>query len=96
VLNFSLHILRSFGFKDIQAYLSTRPAEHAVGDPKDWAAAETALRDSLVRSKLEFEVDEGGGAFYGPKIDLKVSDAIGRSGSFPPFSSTLIIRNVLT
>ncbi len=78
VLNFSLHILRSFGFKEIKAYLSTRPAEHVVGEPERWVAAEAALHESLVRSKLEFEVDEGGGAFYGPKIDLKVSDALGR------------------
>ena len=78
VLDFSLHILRSFGFKDIKAYLSTRPEDHAVGEPERWVAAEAALRDSLNRSKLEYEVDEGGGAFYGPKIDLKVNDAIGR------------------
>ncbi len=78
VLNFCLHILRSFGFKDFKAYLSTKPAEKAVGEPQRWLDAEAALRASLERSKLEFEIDEGGGAFYGPKIDLKVNDAIGR------------------
>ena len=77
VLNFSLHILRSFGFSDIHAYLSTRP-EKSVGDPAQWEAAELALEDSLNRSGLEYDVDRGGGAFYGPKIDLKVKDAIGR------------------
>ena len=77
VLNFSLHILRSFGFSDIHAYLSTRP-EKSVGDPAQWEAAELALEESLNRSGLEYDVDRGGGAFYGPKIDLKVKDAIGR------------------
>lgn len=77
VLNFSLHILRSFGFSDIHAYLSTRP-EKSVGDPAMWEAAEVALEDSLNRSGLDYDVDRGGGAFYGPKIDLKVEDAIGR------------------
>jgi len=77
VLNFSLNILRSFGFSEIHAYLSTRP-EKSVGDPAMWEAAEVALKDSLDRSGLEYDVDAGGGAFYGPKIDLKVKDAIGR------------------
>ncbi|MBN1371367.1 MAG: threonine--tRNA ligase [Anaerolineaceae bacterium] len=77
VLDFSLHILRSFGFTDIQAYLSTKP-EKSVGDPSRWQDAEAALEASLQRSGLDYEVDRGGGAFYGPKIDLKVKDAIGR------------------
>jgi len=77
VLKFSLNILRSFGFSDIHAYLSTRP-EKSVGDPAMWEAAEIALKDSLDRSDLDYDVDAGGGAFYGPKIDLKVKDAIGR------------------
>ncbi len=77
VLNFSLHILRSFGFSEIQAYLSTMP-EKSVGEPERWHAAEAALEDSLKRTGVDYEVDRGGGAFYGPKIDLKVKDAIGR------------------
>ena len=77
VLNFCLHILRSFGFKDFKAYLGTMP-EKAVGEESQWREAEAALRASLQRSGLDYEVDEGGGAFYGPKIDLKVKDAIGR------------------
>lgn len=77
VLSFSLHILRSFGFSEIQAYLSTKP-EKSVGEPERWHAAEAALEDSLKRAGVEYEVDQGGGAFYGPKIDLKVKDAIGR------------------
>jgi len=77
VLNFCLHILRSFGFEDFKAYLGTRP-EKAVGEESRWRDAEAALKASLDRSGLEYEIDEGGGAFYGPKIDLKVKDAIGR------------------
>jgi threonyl-tRNA synthetase len=77
VLSFSLHILRSFGFTDIHAYLSTKP-EKSVGEPERWQAAEAALEDSLKRAEIEYQVDQGGGAFYGPKIDLKVQDAIGR------------------
>jgi threonyl-tRNA synthetase len=77
VLNFSLHILRSFGFSEIQAYLSTMP-EKSVGEPERWHAAEAALEDSLKRTGVDYEVDRGGGAFYGPKIDLKIKDAIGR------------------
>jgi threonyl-tRNA synthetase len=77
VLDFSLHILRSFGFSEIQAYLSTKPAK-SVGEPERWQAAEKALEESLKRAGVEYEVDQGGGAFYGPKIDLKVKDAIGR------------------
>jgi len=77
VLEFCLHILRSFGFSEFKAYLGTMP-EKAVGEEARWRDAETALHASLNRSGLDYEVDEGGGAFYGPKIDLKVRDAIGR------------------
>ncbi|MGD8455767.1 MAG: threonine--tRNA ligase [Anaerolineales bacterium] len=77
-LNFSLHILRSFGFKEINAYLSTQPADKFVGDPQDWRKAEDALEASLKRAELPYKVDEGGGAFYGPKIDLKVKDSLER------------------
>ncbi len=78
VLRFSLHMLRSFGFSEIQAYLSTMP-EKAVGDPDQWKLAEASLQKAIEAEGLEYEVDEGGGAFYGPKIDLKVKDALGRS-----------------
>ncbi len=78
VLNFSLHILRSFGFQNFHAYLSTQPAEKSVGEPEKWRAAEAALESALKRAEIPYDVDEGGGAFYGPKIDIKISDAIGR------------------
>jgi threonyl-tRNA synthetase len=77
-LAFCLHILRSFGFTEFHAYLATRPKEKSVGEAAQWEAATEALRGSLDRSGLEYALDEGGGAFYGPKIDLKIADAIGR------------------
>ncbi|MBN1217879.1 MAG: threonine--tRNA ligase [Anaerolineae bacterium] len=79
VLNFCLHILRSFGFADFQAYLSTRPeGDKAVGDPAQWHDAEKALEAALQRAEIPYDIDPGGGAFYGPKIDLKINDALGR------------------
>jgi threonyl-tRNA synthetase len=77
VLRFCLHIWDCFGFKEIKAYLSTRPAK-AVGDPARWEQAQKSLVKAIEASGLAYEVDEGGGAFYGPKIDLKIKDAIGR------------------
>ncbi|HYV51299.1 MAG TPA: threonine--tRNA ligase, partial [Dongiaceae bacterium] len=77
-LDFCLDILRAFGFTEFDVFLSTRP-EKAVGKPEDWDAATQSLRRALEKSGLPFQVDEGGGAFYGPKIDLKIKDAIGRS-----------------
>ncbi|NJK79654.1 MAG: threonine--tRNA ligase [Chloroflexaceae bacterium] len=76
-LDFSLYVLRSFGLSDFTAYLSTKPAK-SVGDPADWERATEALRRAVELHALNYEVDEGGGAFYGPKIDLKVHDALGR------------------
>lgn len=77
VLRFSLFMLRSFGFEEINAYLSTKP-EKSVGDQEHWDAATESLRKALENEGMPYAVDEGGGAFYGPKIDLKIKDAIGR------------------
>ncbi len=77
VLRFSLFMLRSFGFQDISAYLSTKPVK-SVGEEVKWDSATEALRVAIEAEGLEYEVDEGGGAFYGPKIDLKIKDALGR------------------
>ena len=78
VLDFSLNILRAFGFENFQAYLSTRNPEKAAGDPEDWDAPTEALRQSLEREGVPYIVDEGEAVFYGPKIDIKVKDALGR------------------
>lgn len=77
VLRFSLYMLRTFGFQKYKVYLSTRPAD-AVGEPQMWEEAQNALRRVLDENKLGYKVDEGGGAFYGPKIDIKIEDALGR------------------
>ena len=77
VLEFCLYIWRTFGFKEIKAYLSTRP-EKSVGEQARWEQAQKSLVSAIEKSGLAYEVDEGGGAFYGPKIDLKIKDAIGR------------------
>ena len=76
-LNFCLHILRTFGFTEFKLYLATRPAKY-VGTPELWDEAEGALLDVLKKSGLPYEVEPGEGTFYGPKIDLKLRDAIGR------------------
>jgi len=77
VLRFSLHLWNVFGFKDIKAYLATRPKE-SVGEQERWDAALVSLRNAIDAEGLTYETDEGGGAFYGPKIDLKIKDALGR------------------
>ena len=76
-VNFAKAMLGKFGFHDIQAYLSTKP-EKAVGDDERWEQATASLRSALEQEGLSYEVDEGGGAFYGPKIDMKIKDALGR------------------
>ncbi|MBM3144017.1 MAG: threonine--tRNA ligase [Chloroflexi bacterium] len=78
VLDFCLHLLRGFGMNEFKAYLSTRDPQKSAGDTQRWDDATEALRAALDRVGLDYEVDEGGAAFYGPKIDLKMIDALGR------------------
>ncbi len=78
VLQFSLNILRAFGFKEFQAYLSTRNPEKAAGSASEWEAPTDALRQALDRAAIPYQIDEGEATFYGPKIDIKVRDALGR------------------
>tara|TARA_B100001142_G_scaffold289369_1_gene306127 strand:+ start:376 stop:2070 length:1695 start_codon:yes stop_codon:yes gene_type:complete len=77
VLDLTEEILSTFGFKEFEVNLSTRP-EKSVGDDKIWDTAEGALKDALQMKGWDYIVDDGGGAFYGPKIDIKILDAIGR------------------
>ncbi|AUS98292.1 threonine--tRNA ligase [Clostridium thermosuccinogenes] len=77
-LKFSLYILKSFGLNNFKAYVATKPKKKSIGDDKDWNAAIESLKNAVVAAGLEYEIDEGGGAFYGPKIDLKLRDALGR------------------
>ena len=77
VLDFVLDMLRAFGFEDFEMELSTKP-EKAVGSDEIWDVSTAALKKALDASGIPYGVDEGGGAFYGPKIDVKIRDAIGR------------------
>jgi threonyl-tRNA synthetase len=78
VLDLMILFLSTFGFDDYEIYLSTRP-DKFVGDADVWDRATDALRNALDSKGLQYEVDEGGGAFYGPKIDLKIKDVLGRA-----------------
>ncbi len=77
VLDFTLFILKTFGFDNYEIYLSTRP-EKFVGTEEDWERATNALKQALQHKGLDFELDPGEGVFYGPKIDIKVKDSLGR------------------
>jgi len=78
VMNLTTTFLKTFGFNEYEIYLSTRPKKF-VGSEEDWERATNAIKDALESLGLDYEIDEGGGAFYGPKIDLKIKDVIGRS-----------------
>lgn len=78
VLRFCLSMLNDFGFKDYKIYVSTKPKDKYVGDDSMWAAATKALKEAVTAEGLDCDVDEGGGAFYGPKIDIKIKDALKR------------------
>ena len=77
VLDLTFHLLRSFGMNEYEVMLSTRP-EKAVGDEERWDLATDSLRRTLEARDLAYDLDEGGGAFYGPKIDVHIRDALGR------------------
>ncbi|HOV93767.1 MAG TPA: threonine--tRNA ligase [Spirochaetales bacterium] len=77
VLRFSLSMWKTLGFSEIKAYLATKPKD-SVGEQSRWDQALESLRKAVEGQNLPYEIDEGGGAFYGPKIDLKIKDAIGR------------------
>jgi threonyl-tRNA synthetase len=78
VLSFVQEFLSVFRFDRLRYFLSTKP-EKSVGNESDWETAVDALRRSLHRLELDYEIDEGGGAFYGPKLDIQVRDALGRA-----------------
>ena len=77
VIGFVVKMLRTFGFDEFKAYIATRP-EKSVGDQAQWEQAVQALRVAADKAELAYELDEAGGAFYGPKIDIKIKDALGR------------------
>jgi threonyl-tRNA synthetase len=78
LLTFVLDLLRDYGLDDFYLELSTRPTEKVVGSVEEWDEATQALRDAAEKQDLELVLDEGGGAFYGPKISVQARDAIGR------------------
>ncbi|MBI3955281.1 threonine--tRNA ligase, partial [Candidatus Gottesmanbacteria bacterium] len=77
VLKIMKYFYTLFGFKDYQAYIATRPEKY-LGDVATWNFAEESLKKAATLENLEFKIDEGQGVFYGPKIDLKVKDSLGR------------------
>jgi threonyl-tRNA synthetase len=79
LLTFVLNLLRDYGLQDFYLELSTRNPEKSVGEDHDWEEATEALRRAALAQKLELVLDEGGAAFYGPKISVQAKDAIGRT-----------------
>ncbi len=77
LLKHGFKILKDFGFRDFNIYLSTRPEKYA-GTLKDWQKATNSLKYVLKKLKLNYQIDPGGGVFYGPKIDIKIKDSLGR------------------
>ena len=78
VIDFVFTTMRDFGFENLEIELSTRPANY-IGSLDNWETATRALEDSLKEKNIDYEINEGDGAFYGPKIDIKLKDALGRS-----------------
>ena len=79
LLTFVLDLLRDYGLEDFYLELSTRPEVKVVGSVEEWDEATQALRDAAAKQDLDLVLDEGGGAFYGPKISVQARDAIGRT-----------------
>lgn len=78
LVKFGIGVLKSFGFSDFDIFLSTKPEKH-VGSDENWQKAQDALKRALDGEKLEYQIDPGEGVFYGPKIDIKIKDCLGRS-----------------
>jgi len=76
-LEFTRHILSTFGFTEYEVFLSTRPEKY-VGELNQWELAEEALKKGMEAAGMEYEIDPGEGVFYGPKIDIKIKDSLGR------------------
>jgi threonyl-tRNA synthetase len=90
VLDLMDYILRAFRY-EYRCYLATRPKDKFLGSEEEWAFATAALREALERRHLPYEIDEGGGAFYAPKIDVKLKDALGREWQCPTIQVDLML-----
>ncbi|MDR1401118.1 MAG: threonine--tRNA ligase [Endomicrobium sp.] len=78
IFNMAIECLKTFGFNEYKIYIATRPKDKYVGKVEDWVKAQKSIEDALKKTGYDHEIDDGGGAFYGPKIDIKIKDAIGR------------------
>ena len=78
VIDLTTEFLKKFGFSEYEIFVSTKPSKY-VGSDDEWSSATNSLKKSLDNKSLKYSIDEGGGAFYGPKIDLKIKDVLGRS-----------------
>ncbi len=78
IIDLNLHILKTFGFAEYDVYLSTRPEKY-VGSDEHWDLSTEALKQAMEKKGLEYAIDPGEGVFYGPKIDIKIKDQLGRS-----------------
>ena len=78
VIDFVFETMKAFGFEKYHVELSTRPAKY-IGEEKDWKHATDTLKDALSEKGMTYDINEGEGAFYGPKIDIKLKDALGRA-----------------
>ncbi len=78
VIDFVEEVLKVFGFDEFEIELSTKPEKY-IGEDEDWELATNALKNALGKKKYEYDINEGDGAFYGPKIDIKLKDALGRA-----------------
>jgi threonyl-tRNA synthetase len=92
ILDLMDFLLKSFGYSYV-CYLATRPKDHFIGTEAQWAFATDALRQALEKRGLPYEMDEGGGAFYAPKIDVKLKDALGREWQCPTIQVDLNLPN---
>ncbi|MFN3967022.1 MAG: threonine--tRNA ligase, partial [Endomicrobiia bacterium] len=78
IFNFTVKFLKTFGFTEFETYLATQPKDF-VGTQESWDRATNSLKNAMEKTGHPYEIDEGGGAFYGPKIDLKIKDVLGRA-----------------
>jgi len=79
LVQFSFDYIRKFGFNEFEVFVATKPKDKYVGDVEKWEEATDALKYALNELDVQYSLDEGGGAFYGPKIDIKIKDALNRS-----------------
>jgi len=79
IIDMIIFILKTFGFSEYEICLSTRPEKDYIGEEAIWDKSESALKSVLNKTGLPYNIDEGGGAFYGPKIDIKIKDALNRT-----------------